>query len=148
MYSGWPYNALSLLRVHRLVAERVGVGPLGHASFLSQNAQIYEHHLPAVEENLGKWGRAPEDFGDGYRFEPDPAGNFIFEVVGDQVKVTLTNPEGDQALMEMMLPDPSALIAWIVETMPHLSRQHVRYLGREEEKLRRALEEGVPYVQG
>jgi len=148
MYSGWPFNVLSLLRVHRLVAERVGVSPLGHTSFLSQNAQIYEHHLPTVEENLGRWGKVPEDFGAGYRFEPDPAGNFIFEVVDKQVRMTMTHPEGDQVLMEMEHEDPAALIGWVVETMPWLDHQHIRYLGGEEEKLRRALEEGTPYIQG
>ena len=148
MYSGWPFNILSLLRVHRLVAEGVGVSPLGHASFLSQNAQIYEHHLPAVEENLAKWGSVPEDFGPEYCFDPDPAGNFIFEVVDGQVRMTMTNPEGDQVLVEMEHEDPSALIGWIVEAMPQLSRQHIRYLGAEQEKLRRTLEEGVSYIQG
>ncbi len=148
MYSGWPFNILSLLRVHRLVAERVRVSPLGYASFLSQSAQIYEHHLPAVEENLAKWGSVPEDFGEGYHFDPDPAGNFIFEIVDDRVRMTMTNPTGDQVLMEMTHLDPSALIGWVVETMPWLDRQHVRYLGAEQAKLERALKEGIPYVQG
>ena len=121
---------------------------MGHASFLSQNAQIYERHFPAVEENLAEWGSVPDDFGPKYCFDPDPAGNFIFEIVGDEVRMTMTNPEGDQVLMEMTHPDPSALIGWAVETMPQLSRQHIRYLGAEQEKLRRAVEEGVPYVQG
>ena len=148
MYSGWPFNILSLLRVHRLVAERVGVSPLGYASFLSNNAQIYERHFLNVEENLERWGSVPEDFGPDYHFDPDPAGNFVFGIVGGQVRMTMTNPNGDQVLVERTHGDPLALVLWVVHTMPWLARQHVRYLGQEQEKLRRALEKNIPYVQG
>ena len=148
MHSGWPFNILSLLRVHRLVAERVGVSPLGHFSSLSNNAQIYKRHFPDVEENLAEWGNVPKDFGSGYSFDPDPAGNFIFEVTDGQVRMTMTNPTGDQVLMEMTHEDPSALVRWVAHTMPWLAREHMLYLGQEGEKLRRALEENIPYVQG
>ncbi len=147
MYSGWPFNLLSLIRVHRYAAERLGAG-LGVIEILSQNVQIYEGSIPLAVEKTAQWGRVSEDFGPDYHFDPDPAGNFIFEVVDGRVRMTMTNPEGDRVLMEMMHSDPSALIGWVVEMMPWLARQHVRYLGAEQEKLRRVLEEGVPYVQG
>ncbi len=148
MYSGWPFNILALLRVHRLVATELEISAQGFASFLSQNAQIYEHHFPTLQRNLELWGKKPEDFGEGSFFEPDPAGNFVFAVESGEVHVTMTNTAGDRILWEMSHFDPSALIGWLVETMPHLDPQHVRYLGREEEKLWRALKEGVPYIQG
>jgi len=148
MYSGWPFNVLSLIRVHRMVAEEVGLSLLGYISVLSQNSQIYERHIPAVQENLARWGSVPEDFGPEWKFHPDPAGNFIFKISDGQVRMTITNAEGDQVVLEMEYTDPSALIGWVVDTMPWLARQHIRYLGQEQQKLIQALKEGTPYIQG
>lgn len=147
MYSGWPFNALSLTRVHRYAAGRLGVS-LGTIDILSQNAQIYEESLPLAVEKVQQQGPKIEDFGSTYRFDPDPAGNFVFTVEDDQVKLTMTNPKGDRILIELLHEDPLALISWVIEEIPWLGHQHIFYLGVEAEKLRRSLKMGEAYVQG
>lgn len=151
MYGGWPNNALAVLRLHRQIAAELGVG-LGWAEVVSQNAQIYLRHLPAVEDWLAHRGFRFAQAGSHTRFRPDPAGSFAFSIIGEragerQVRAQLLSPSGDEVLWELESPNPSLLIRWIVASMV-LEPQHVRYLGGEEEKLMRAFRTGELYHQG
>lgn len=147
MFGGWPFNVLALLRVHRSVAEKLGIG-LGTMHVLSQNAQIYQGSLPLANEIIEAWAPGPSAFPAGYLFEPDPAGNFVFTIKDEGVELKLIAPAGDRILLSAWNQDPSQLVGWLVATLPWLDQQHIRYLGREEEKLRRSLETGEPYIQG
>lgn len=147
MFGGWPNNVLAILRIHRLVAEKLGVG-LGSIEVISQNAQIYTRHIATAEEWLSKRGftlaRASHIIG----FRPDPAGSFAFTILPDRkVRAQLMSPAGDEVLWETEHANPSVLIRWIVESMM-LEPQHIRFLGAEEEKLNRSLKTGEPYHQG
>lgn len=144
LYGGWPYNVMALLRLHRHVATQVGVGP-GSMTVISQNAQIYERHWPSAKERIERYGKTLERYRP--RWRQDPAGNFVLAIEEDgTVRVTHTSPGGDEVYWEARHRNPSILIGWIVETMPWLDRQHVRYLGREEQKIIQALKQGPPYL--
>lgn len=148
IYGGWPANVLAALRLHRKIAKDLRA-KLGIASFLSQNAQIYERDWKAAEEKLHEFGITPENAMQRIGFEADPAGNFVFTVLREErlVKVEMMNPTHDEVLWEATHHNPSALVRWIIATMPWLTDEHKRYLGAEEAKLRRTLETGEEYIQ-
>lgn len=151
MYAGWPQNIMALLRVYRMVIERLkdkGVG-CGRFTVLSQNAQIYERHFAFAEKKLSEHWITLENINSKAAFTPDPAGAFVFvidEKTG-KVKATMKNSLGDANLLEAEHHSPSALIKWIIATMPWLDAQHIRYLGIQEAKLLLALKEKIPYRQ-
>jgi thymidylate synthase len=152
MYEGWPMNILTLLRLHRYICAGIndlGVR-LGQFCITSENAQIYGRHIGAVLEKLSQYGVTVETVIERFPFDEDPAGNFIFEIrkPSGVVNVTMTNPMGDEILWEAEHMNPAILVRWIVASMPWLKPDHVRYLGVEEEKLRRSLTGRTPYVQG
>ena len=65
-----------------------------------------------------------------------------------RARALFVNHEADKVLWEGESSDPEELIRYIVDTMPWLRAQHIRYLGEEGAKLTRALKEGIPYEQG
>lgn len=148
IYEGWPFNAYAVLRLHRKIAQRLSCR-LGRATFHSQNAQIYERHWGRALEKLRTFGPAlarPSEF---LKFRTDPAGNFVFTITAQRtISCAYMNFQHDQILWEVEHRDPKVVVAWIVESMPWLKPQHIRYLGVEEEKLCRALAGGEEYVQG
>lgn len=148
MYEGWPKNIFAILRVHRLVAQRLG-RRVGRATFHSQNAQIYERHWGAAHQKLEEFGASLDRPAEFLRFRPDPAGNFVFSITRDKtIRCAYMNTHNDQILWEKEHHDPQALVGWIAASMPWLNSQHIRYLGVQEEKLRRSLKTGEEYVQG
>ena len=60
----------------------------------------------------------------------------------------LITHEADAVLWEGESHSPEELSWHIVDLMPWLSAQHIRYIGQECASMRRALQEGEEYVQG
>jgi thymidylate synthase len=141
IYNAWPFNALSLTRLQREVARHIGV-PVNSATVISHSAHIYERDWDKAFSKVDKWLRRP------FPFQADPSGSFSFAIENGLVKAQFISPEGDMVLWERESPNPENLIRDIVDTMPWLTAQHVRYLGSEAAKLTRCLREGVPYSQG
>lgn len=141
VYNGWPLTALSLIRLQREVSKALNV-PVDSATFISHSAHIYERDWARALDKLNRWFRRP------LPFQPDCSGLFFFSVEGKEVRALLVTPEVDRVLWEGTSSDPGELIRYIVDTMPWLTPQHIRYLGEEAAKLVRALQEGVPYEQG
>lgn len=141
VYNGWPFSALSLTRLQREVSERIGI-PVDSATFISHSAHIYERHWDKAWAKLDKWFKRPSPFQD------DCSGLFFFSMDNGLAKALFVNPEVDRVLWEGESPNPQDLIRYIVDSMPWLTAQHIRYLGEEGAKLTRSLEEGVPYEQG
>lgn len=148
MYSGWPFNIFAILRLHRLIANRLEYG-YGRATFHSQNAQIYERSWDRALQKLRDFGPSLDRPAEFLKFVPDLAGDFVFTLTKEKiVKCTYMNPKHDQIIFEAEHRNPRTLISWVVANMPWLSPQHIRHLGVEEEKLRRALNQGEEYIQG
>ncbi|MBI3967375.1 MAG: hypothetical protein HY329_17210, partial [Chloroflexi bacterium] len=114
----------------------------GRATFVSQNAQIYERHWSAAEEKLRRFFKRKP----GIRL--DPAGSFVFTIEDGVVKAKLTSVAGDEVLWETEGRNPEALIRDLVHQMPWLEAGHVLYLGQEAEKLSRAIRGQETYRQG
>lgn len=141
IYNAWPFNALSLTRLQRSVAQRIGI-PVDSATIISHSAHIYERDWDKALNKVAKGFKRP------LPFQPDPSGSFSFTIEDGVVKAQLISPQGDEVLWEQKSANPRNLIRTIVDTMPWLTAQHIRYLGGEAEKLARALRDGVPYNQG
>ena len=140
-YNAWPFNALSLSRLQREVSKRIGI-PVDSATFISHSAHIYERDWGKALAKLDKWFKRP------LPLQADPSGLFFFGVENGRARALFVNHEADKVLWEGESSDPEELIRYIVDTMPWLTAQHMRYLGGEAAKLTRALREGVPYEQG
>jgi hypothetical protein len=141
IYNAWPLNALSLIRLQKEVSQRIGV-PADSATFVSHSAHIYEGDWGKARAKLDRWFERP------LPLKADPAGLFFFGVESGRARVLFVGPDVDTVLWEGESADPEDLVRHIVDTMPWLSAQHVRYLGEEAAKLSRALSEGIPYEQG
>jgi thymidylate synthase len=141
IYNAWPFNALSLTRLQREVSKRIGI-PVDSATFISHSAHIYERDWDKASAKLDEWFKRP------LPFEADCTGLFFFSVENGVAKALFVSPEVDRVLWEGESSEPEDLIRYIVDTMPWLAAQHIRYLGEEGAKLARALKEGVPYEQG
>jgi thymidylate synthase len=141
IYNAWPFNALSLIRMQREVSARIGIH-VDSATFISHSAYIHERDWGKALAKLDKWFKRP------LPLQADPAGLFFFGVENGRARALFVNHEADKVLWEGESSDPEELIRYIVDTMPWLTAQHIRYLGEEATKLTRALREGVPYEQG
>jgi len=141
IYNAWPFNALSLTRLQREVSKRIGI-PVDSATFISHSAHIYERDWDKARAKLDEWFKRP------LPFQADCSGLFFFSVENGIAKALFVTPEVDRVLWEGESREPEELIRHIVDTMPWLAAQHIRYLGEEGAKLARALREGVPYEQG
>ncbi len=91
---------------------------------------------------LDEWFKRP------LPLQADPSGLFFFGVENGRARGLFVNHEADKVLWEGESSDPEELIRNIVDTMPWLTAQHMRYLGQEAVRLSQALREGVPYEQG
>ncbi|MCK4362885.1 MAG: hypothetical protein KAW13_06340 [Dehalococcoidia bacterium] len=141
IYNAWPFNALSLTRFQREVSKRIGI-LVDSATFISHSAHIYERDWDKARAKLDEWFKRP------LPFQADPSGLFFFGVENGLARALFISPEADMVLWEGESRDPEELIRYIVDTMPWLTAQHIRYLGEEGAKLTRALREDVPYEQG
>ena len=141
IYNAWPLNALSLVRLLAEVSRRVDV-PADSSTFISHSAHIGEGDWGKARAKLDEWFERP------LPLQADPAGLFFFGVENGRARALFVGPDVDTVLWEGESADPEDLVRYIVDTMPWLSAQHVRYLGEEAARLARALGEGTPYEQG
>jgi thymidylate synthase len=141
VYKAWPLNALSLLRLQREVSKRIGI-PVDSATFISHSAHIYEKDWDRAMAELDRWFKRP------LPLKADPSGLFFFGLQKGLVRAMLISPEVDKVLWEGEFSNPEDMARYIVDTMPWLEPQHIRYVGEEAAKLSRALREDVPYEQG
>lgn len=141
IYNAWPFNTLSLIRLQREVAKRIGI-PVDSATFISQSAHIYERDWDRALAKLEEWFNRP------LPLQADPSGLFFFGVENGRARALFVNHEADKVLWEGESDDPEELIRYIVDIMPWLTTQHMRYLGGEAIRLSQALREDLPYEQG
>ena len=141
VYNAWPLDTLSLTRLQREVSKQIGI-PVDSATFITHAAHINERDWDKARAKLDEWFKRP------LPLQPDPSGLFFFGVENGRARALFVDHEADRVLWEGESSDPEELISYIVDTMPWLTAQHVRYLGGEAAKLTRALKEGEPYEQG
>lgn len=141
LYTDWPLEAMALVRLQREVAERLGLGA-GSATFVVHSAYLYERD----------WERSLRVLHDSFKrplpLQVDPSGIFLFANDGGKARAMLLDHDASTIFWEEAFSDPEDLSWYIVDVMPWLLPQHIRYVGQECAALMRAIREGECYLQG
>ena len=75
-------------------------------------------------------------------------GVFLFGNDGGKARAMLLNHDASEILWEDAFSDPEDLSWYIVDVMPWLLPQHIRYVGQECAALMRSMREKECYLQG
>jgi thymidylate synthase len=141
LYTDWPLEATALIRLQREVADRTRL-EAGAATFVIHSAHLYERD----------WDRAlrvlKESFKRPLPLQVDPSGIFLFGNDGGKATAMLLDHSASTIFWEEGFSDPEDLSWYIVDVMPWLLPQHIRYVGQECASLMRAIREGECYEQG
>jgi hypothetical protein len=141
VYTDWPLAALALLRLQREVAARRGLG-VGTTTFVIHSAQLYARDWDRARRVLAESFKRP------LPLQVDPSGIFLFGNDGGQARAMLLDHNASTIYWEEAFSDPEDLSWYIVDIMPWLLPQHIRYVGQECASLMRAIREGECYEQG
>jgi hypothetical protein len=141
VYTAWPLEATALIRLQRDTAEGLGL-QLGTATFIIQAAHL-------EERDFARAGRVlKESFKRPLPLHVDPSGVFLFGNDGGKARAMLLNHDASDIFWEDAFSDPEDLSWYIVDVMPWLLPQHIRYVGQECASLMRAMRESECYLQG
>jgi hypothetical protein len=141
IYSDWPLAALSLERLQREMAERLGVA-VGSATFIIHSAHLFDRDWERSLRVLKGSFKRP------LPLQVDPSGIFLFGNDGGEARAMLLDHDASTIFWEDAFSDPEDLSWYIIDVMPWLLPQHVRYVGQECASLMRAMRESECYVQG
>lgn len=141
VWTGWPLQATALVRLHRQVAEKTGRAA-GTSVFIVQSARLDDRDWNRA------WAALAEHFKRPLPLQVDPAGIFLFGNDGGKARAMLLDHDAGTIFWEEAFSDPEDLSWYIVDVMPWLLPQHIRYVGQECASLMRAIREGECYVQG
>ena len=141
VYEDWPFESLSLVRLHREVAGRLGL-QVGTATFVVHSAYLRERDWARSLRVLEEFFKRP------LPLRVDPSGVFLFGNDGGKARAMLLDHDANTIFWEEAFDDPEDLSWYIVDVMPWLLPQHIRYVGQECASLMRAIREKECYLQG
>jgi hypothetical protein len=141
LYTDWPLEATTLIRLQREVAKRTGL-EAGAATFIIHSAHLYDRDWDRAERILKESFKRP------LPLQVDPSGIFLFGNSGGKATAMLLDHSASTIFWEEGFSDPEDLSWYIIDTMPWLLPQHMRYVGQECASLMRAIREGECYEQG
>ena len=141
LYTDWPLEAAALVRVQREMADDLGLD-VGSATFVIHAAYLREHDFARATRVLKEWFKRP------LPLHVDPSGVFLFGSDADGARAMLLNHDASEIFWEDAFEDPEDLSWYIVDVMPWLLPQHIRYVGQECASLMRAIQVGECYLQG
>ena len=141
VYGDWPLEAMALVRLCSEVAARLDL-EVGAATFVIHSARLHERDWARTEQVLADNFRRP------LPLQVDHSGVFLFGNDGGQARAMLLDHNAGTIYWEDAFDTPEQLAWYIVDTMPWLLPQHIRYVGQECSTLKRAIEEGACYLQG
>lgn len=141
VYTDWPLEATALVRLQRETAKRLGLA-VGTATFIIHSASLRESDFDRSLRVLKESFRRP------LPLHVDPSGVFLFGNDGGKARAMLLNHDASDIFWEDAFSDPEDLSWYIVDVMPWLLPQHIRYVGQECAALMRAMREKECYLQG
>ena len=141
VYSDWPLEAMSLTRLLGEVAGQLALG-VGAATFVIHSAQLPAHDWERVQQVLADSFKRP------LPLQVDHSGVFLFGNDGGQARAMLLDHDAGTIFWEEAFSSPQELSWYIVDAMPWLLPQHIRYVGQECAALMRAMQESECYLQG
>jgi thymidylate synthase len=136
MYRAWPQNAYGLLKIQKEIADSLHLR-LGKLAIISCSAHIYERDFLDAKKMLEKYKSKLE-------CEVDPRGNFIIEVIKNEIIVKHADVEGN-FLQEFRGKSLSEIKDQIIGFITDPA--HAVYLGIELYKAEICLKKQISYIQ-
>lgn len=141
VYTDWPLQAMALCRLHREAARARGL-EAGAVTFVIHSARLLE----------GDWSRAERILSESFKrplpLQVDHSGIFLFGNDKGRARAMLLDHGAGDIYWEDAFDTCEELSWYIVDVMPWLLPQHIRYVGQECSTLKRAIQEGQCYEQG
>ncbi len=141
VYAAWPLEALSLTRLQREAAARLGID-VGSATFVIHSAHLCDRDWASALRVLDESFKRP------LPLQEDASGIFLFGNDGGKARAMLLNHDASAIQWEETFTNPEDLSWYIIDIMPWLLPQHIRYVGQECASLMRAMRECECYEQG
>jgi hypothetical protein len=141
VYTDWPLEAMVLVELQRTLATRLGL-EAGSYTFIIHSAHLYDRDWDRSQRVL------KESFIRPLPLHVDPSGVFLFGSDNGEARAMLLNHDASKIMWEDAFSDPEDLSWYIVDVMPWLLPQHIRYVGQECASLMRAMREKECYDQG
>ena len=141
VYTDWPIEAMVLVDLQRTIAARLGL-EVGSFTFILHSAHLYDRDWDRSQRVL------KESFIRPLPLHVDPSGVFLFGNDNGSARAMLLNHDASNIMWEDAFSDPEDLSWYIVDVMPWLLPQHIRYVGQECASLMRAMREKECYDQG
>lgn len=141
VFHEWPLEAMALRRLCEQVAARSDL-EVGATTFVIHRAGLHQRDWVATERVLAEKFRRP------LPLQVDHSGVFLFGNDGGRARAMLLDHDASTIYWEDAFDTPEQLSWYIVDTMPWLLPQHIRYVGQECSTLKRAMQEGACYLQG
>ena len=141
LFRGWPLAASLLVRLQRELAAELQI---------EADAATFVIH--AVQLLASDWERAQQVLDESFRrplpLQVDHSGVFLFGNDNGKARGMLLDHEAGSIFWEDAFADAQALSWYIVDAMPWLLPQHIRYVGQECATLMRAMQDKECYLQG
>jgi len=141
IFGDWPLDATALVRMHRDLAAELDV-EADASTFVIQGARLH----------ASDWERAQwvldEEFKRPLPLQVDHSGVFLFGADNGKARGMLLDHDAASIFWEDAFDDAQKLSWYIVDAMPWLLPQHIRYVGQECATLMRAMQEKECYLQG
>jgi len=141
VYSEWPLEAMALTRLHRLLAQKLDLD-VGASTFVIHSARLSERDWERSGELLKEHFRRP------LPLQVDHSGVFLFGNDGGRARGMLLDHDASTIFWEDAFENPQELSWYIVDSMPWLLPQHIRYVGQEYATLSQAMQKSECYLQG
>jgi len=141
LFRDWPLQALSLIRVQRQLAAKLRL-EADAATFVLQAARLLATDWERSEKVLEESFKRP------LPLQVDHSGVFLFGNDGGKARGMLLDHDASAILWEGAFDDAQKLSWYVVDAMPWLLPQHIRYVGQECASLMRAMQEKECYLQG
>jgi hypothetical protein len=141
IYTDWPLQAMALSCLHREAAKVQGL-EAGAVTFVIHSARLLD----------GDWSRAERILSESFKrplpLQVDHSGIFLFGNDKGRARAMLLDHDAGDIYWEDAFDTCEELSWYIVDAMPWLLPQHIRYVGQECSTLKRAIQEGECYEQG
>ncbi len=138
IFDAWPKNSFALRMLQFRVAKEAGLR-MGSLTMMAGSAHIYERNWGTAEEYIKKYGNYVE-------FMPDPRGNLIIRVVGNEIEVLHQSPDG-VILDKFRGKNAMELMKFIDRELKISLIGHALDIGAELQKAEIAIKLGIEYVQ-
>jgi len=141
LFGGWPLDASTLVRLQRELAAAMGI-EADASTFVIHSARLLASDWERTKHTLA------ESFDRPLPLQVDHSGVFLFGSDSGQARGMLLDHEAANIFWEDAFDDAQSLSWYIVDAMPWLLPQHIRYVGQECATLMRAMREKECYLQG